>query len=1247
MRKRILASLLTLVMILSLTPMTALAVEPCTETEGCTLEAGHEGDCVTTPDEPETPEDGDESNYYETDDVTDPADPSVEEQLAALVAALPNLADISPTGGAQVEAVYNQISAIYAFAEENGLGDRENGLNDAALNAAVNAVIAALNPVEMLASGQIISTNTTWNTATTLTEDLTVNSGVTLTIGAQVTISGNVTISGGGTIKRGNEYKGVLFEVPSSAALTVSNVTIDGGAIYSEADSSKEQQTTVGYDCQSDDTVTGVKSNGSLIRVNGGSLVMESGAVLQNNFIENSETNKPYSDPDGNFGAGVGVINGGSFVMNGGMITRQVAAGGSAVYCQGSGSSFVLKDGEITKNFSGYGGSGGGAAVRIYAATFTMNGGKISYNASHNNTALALQGDSTVFTMTGGEICYNYGAGSNYGTIMATSGSGIKVDLLGGQIHHNKSHIGAAIVTYGDTALTISGTCEIDHNTKGSMNGANIIQVGDTTGTLTISGTAKIHDNETASIISIAGTGTLSGNAEIYANKSAISNGCAGISVSGSLLMTDSAVIRDNVAAGAAVAGVYLTNQATMTMSGGTITGNKAYKTADNGDISYTGGIRLGSSSSKLYLSGSAAVYGNTSSVVESYETLAAKKDNSGKDKTYDSNINLDSVGSCYVSGELTTNQSIGIMHSGKNTTTADNTVVVNSTEDHTITQADFEKFVFNGISKNAGKAIYLDSTNKQIKTGTKKTIIFNANMGDSSETATQEIVSEKAAVLNANPFTRTGYTFQNWSTQKSGGDNTYDDKANITTSDDVTLYAQWTKVDSISITADSSSVTYGTPITLTANPAIDGWTYHWFKVDGENETALENETGKTLTLKNVSDSGSYKVKLTPDGDSDAISSDAVQVTIGKATPTIRISANKTSPISGATIVTLTVSGAPTTEGTVNVTCDVTGVTVNPNADGTFSVTLPNETKDYNFTASYTAKENGNYNNAASAACKVSVTRYTSGGGGGGSSSSSYAVTVDSTKNGTVTVSPKNASKGTTVTITVKPNSGYELDDLTVTDKNGDAVKLTRKSDTQYTFTMPASRVTVEAAFAEIVAEPDVSFIDVPANAYYYDAVAWAVENSITNGTSATTFSPEETCTRAQTVTFLWRAAGSPAPRSSVNPFTDVQPGAYYYEAVLWAVENGITNGTSDTTFSPDDTVTRGQTVTFQHRAAGSPAASGGTFADVAADAYYASAVQWAVANGITNGTSNTTFSPDDPCTRGQIVTFLYRDMAE
>ena len=175
-----------------------------------------------------------------------------------------------------------------------------------------------------------------------------------------------------------------------------------------------------------------------------------------------------------------------------------------------------------------------------------------------------------------------------------------------------------------------------------------------------------------------------------------------------------------------------------------------------------------------------------------------------------------------------------------------------------------------------------------------------------------------------------------------------------------------------------------------------------------------------------------------------------------------------------------------------------------------------------------------------------------------------------------------------------------------------------------------------------------ISFADVATDLYYYSAVAWAVEHGITNGTSATTFSPNAVCTRAQVVTFLWRAAGSPEPVNTVMPFSDVAEGRYYYDAVLWAVENGITNGTSATTFSPDADCTRGQIVTFLWRSQGSENASGyNPFVDVANDAYYTDAVLWAVENGITNGTGANAFSPDADCTRGQIVTFLYRCLAE
>ena len=266
--------------------------------------------------------------------------------------------------------------------------------------------------------------------------------------------------------------------------------------------------------------------------------------------------------------------------------------------------------------------------------------------------------------------------------------------------------------------------------------------------------------------------------------------------------------------------------------------------------------------------------------------------------------------------------------------------------------------------------------------------------------------------------------------------------------------------------------------------------------------------------------------------------------------------------------------------------------------------------------------------------------------GGSSSSPTRYTVSVDAGRNGDVTVSPSRAGRGDTVTITVEPDEGYELDELIVTDADGDEITVRDRGNGRYTFTMPRGRVTVEATFVEIAEEPEtLPFVDVPTGAYYYDAVAWAVENDITTGTSATTFGPDIRGTRARRAPCLWRAAGSPEPESTVNPFTDVSAGAYYYDAVLWAVEQGITNGTSASTFSPDATVTRGQTVTFLWRYDGSTAVSGSSFVDVAADAYYADAVTWAASEGVTTGTSATTFSPDNDCTRAQIVTFLYRYM--
>lgn len=264
------------------------------------------------------------------------------------------------------------------------------------------------------------------------------------------------------------------------------------------------------------------------------------------------------------------------------------------------------------------------------------------------------------------------------------------------------------------------------------------------------------------------------------------------------------------------------------------------------------------------------------------------------------------------------------------------------------------------------------------------------------------------------------------------------------------------------------------------------------------------------------------------------------------------------------------------------------------------------------------------------------------GGGGGGFSAPSYSVSVDDVKHGTVTVSPESASKGDTVTITATPDKGYTLESLTVLDKDGKALELTDKGGGKYTFIMSAGKVTVKAVFMDDNTMLNF-FTDVHAEDYYYDAVLWAAQKGITGGMSDTLFAPNAACTRAQIVTFLWRAAGSPEPKA-LSSFADVPADAYYAKAVAWAVENGITEGTSDTTFAPGTICTRAQGAALLYRAAGSPAVSGSAaFTDIPADAYYADAAAWAEQKGITGGIGNGLFGPHNNCTRAQIVTFLYR----
>ena len=265
------------------------------------------------------------------------------------------------------------------------------------------------------------------------------------------------------------------------------------------------------------------------------------------------------------------------------------------------------------------------------------------------------------------------------------------------------------------------------------------------------------------------------------------------------------------------------------------------------------------------------------------------------------------------------------------------------------------------------------------------------------------------------------------------------------------------------------------------------------------------------------------------------------------------------------------------------------------------------------------------------------------GGGSGGGGYTYYTIKATAGVNGSISPTGNvSVREGRDQTFTITPNKGYAVAKVLIDSKNVGAVK-------SYTFENVKKNHTIEVVFMKASGNPQTGvFVDVPEGSYYEEAVNWAVEKGITTGTDATHFSPDGICTRAQAVTFLWRAAGSPAAKSAVMPFTDVKAGSYYYDAVLWAVENGITKGTSDTMFSPDATCSRAQIVTFLWRSQKSPAAgTANPFTDVKASAYYADAVLWAVKEDVTKGTTNTTFSPDANCTRAQIVTFIWRALAE
>ena len=514
-----------------------------------------------------------------------------------------------------------------------------------------------------------------------------------------------------------------------------------------------------------------------------------------------------------------------------------------------------------------------------------------------------------------------------------------------------------------------------------------------------------------------------------------------------------------------------------------------------------------------------------------------------------------------------------------------------------------------------------------------------------------------EAKITNAVPNANFSNMMSIAGADTSSGNFTYASKTNITAASDaswtvtissknytdITATLTFSPVDrtnaGVTISGVPTSKIYGESFTLTASVTDAGTdTGSWTWTSNDPSVLQVTGIGASATVKALK-AGSATISAKYESDTTMGEQTTAPITVGKRV--ITVTADNKSMTANGTLPTFTVTYGNFASGDSEATVIETKATAFCTADGTSTGSFPITVSG---TTALKSGMDTNYEvgTPESGTLTVNPRSSGSGGGGGGASVPTFTVTAPAkTDNGSVSVSPKNAAAGDTVTVTVTPDKGYTLETLTVLDKNGKELKLTEKNG-KYTFTMPAGKVEVKVTFMDDNTMLNY-FVDVKADNYFYDAVKWAAEKGITSGTDDTHFGPNAACTRAQIVTFLWRAAGSPEPKSTGN-FADVPTDSYYAKAVAWAVENGITGGTGDGKFSPNATCTREQAVAFLYRASGSPAVSGGSaFNDVAANAYYADAVAWAEKNEITGGIGGGLFGSGNDCTRAQIVTFLYR----
>lgn len=1292
MKKGFLSCFLSLSLLLTMMPTMAFATdetvdesadtsEVCAVTDGCTLGAGHEGECVVAP--------------------------------------------------------------ITTLISELKIGEDEDTVS---------------NELQTLSGDITIDTDTTWNQETTLTGNLTVANGITLTLEAQVIVSGNVTISGGGKIVRGEDLQGHLITVNSDATLTLADITIDGGAVWSGTENETLQRGTVN---------TGISASGALI-YSEGSLQVDTGTVLQNNdWNINTSGNK-----------------------------------GGAVYI--AGGSLAISDGTICNNH--FGGSYGAGVLVAAAVEVKITGGIIYGNHANDGAGLFTWAN---LEMTDGEISHNYAETSGGGLRLA---SGADATVNNSKISANLAEIlGGGIFSYGTTtSLSISGS-EISDN---------VVSVGEDEAS-SADGGGGIYSS---------GTLTINADTKIIDNISAADGGGIRLQSGSNLIMNDGLI--EGNRAEAFGGGIY-SYASTHTFSGGRISGNYAegddegqvsgggvclanWRSAKWGDIQITDNASSISdeddlllqsgydvptafvferqvSSGALNFSMQSSGAGNISALtftvsepgasamellpylhyivvegLESYQPWYDSKDSTIKMARVETNGGAFGLTTQFVKNKLPEPTKDGAIFVGwytdpnfteANKVTEDTTISTDSTyyakwigmNDMELQYGGKQKITasegisLSGYQSDNPSVATVDASGNVTATGVGTATIFATGTYNGQQTTLKATVTVKPRVLtytNADESTGSGsitynysgghhalseslafqwkdspntkvtlvegtdinytYTVTDSEAPDGGTERTYDylpmpvgnyDKVKFNLLNENYIFAlsdetgtrkyleinvvvqaedarraylasAWPKADQDFVYTGKGVL----PVegTLNAYPAnsidsntVDIGTFT-VDIDGLNGTSFHSEVSKIAAGTNLSEitnldlptkPGTYIITASAEGHGYYLYKSLV-FTIKKAAITVKADDQSVYVGDEMPQFTYTVSGlvgADTLKGTLSFDCNAKDT----NKAGTYTITpkgaeVPNE-ELYNDTIQY---ETG----------MLTIQKGSSSGGashpeaGSTSSSSSERYEIEKpsdVENGSIKVSDSKAEKGDTVTITVTPDEGYELDELAVYDEDGDEIDLTDKGDGKFTFEMPKGDVEIEVSFAAIAGEaPKADFADVAADAWYADAVQYVFENGMMSGTSETDFSPNLTTTRGMIMTILYRLEGTP-DLSNENlgyPYADVDANAYYADAVYWARQNGIVSGMSAEQFAPNNAITREQMAAILYRYAQfkgydvSAKADLSVYTDAASvGAYATDAMAWANDAQLITGTSTTTLTPAGNATRAQVATILMR----